>query len=586
MAKKHQKNIITKPKVKSSSQKPFEYTKYVKNSVLFIFFVFIVLLTFTKINGEDDIFWHLATGKYIVENKTVPSTDVFGFASQGVQWIPFEWGWDVLSYVIFSVGDFTGLYVLNALLTALIFYLLYNILDKYKIPFFYSLFFLIILALGIKYRLGIKPQMFSYLFLILTLKIIVDYKYFKANPNYLFFIPFIFLLWTNMHMGVLTGILLFFVFVVSEIYLLYKNKNAGNRNLYILLAAFGISVAAMLINPNSYNTYLYTYSHSQMKMLDEIYEWYSPFHQQYAGKLFIYIYYLFLAGFFVVLYDSYRKKYWFPAVVYLLFAVISVRGVRFTTDFMLASTVFFAFSFYDLYSGKNYFRKICSNKLSVYFLSGILILFIILIPGNNLFRFIGFNSVFGTGIYEPTFPVDAFRFIKDNKVYEEGNRPFHTFDYGGYFVWNFYGSKNFIDSRNLYDSLYYDFKKIYNKSPDYLVLIDKYDFDYFVVFRPALSPQDLENSVVSYLSRNNDKWKLIYFDNQSLLFVKNNVSFADLIAKYEFKFFTPYNLIYNKTFIEKAIRENKDLLIKEVERKKSEEPMSFFLQYFYKNFKL
>jgi hypothetical protein len=34
--------------------------------LLIIFGVFIVLLTTFKISGDDDVFWHLATGRYII----------------------------------------------------------------------------------------------------------------------------------------------------------------------------------------------------------------------------------------------------------------------------------------------------------------------------------------------------------------------------------------------------------------------------------------------------------------------------------------------------------------------------------------
>src|ERR1043166_3539376 len=94
-----------KPTTKSASKQSF-YTenKYSKNSAsitygLFVIFaVFVFIFTTYKISGDDDFFWHLATGRYIVENHSVPDTDIFGFVSAGNEWIPFEWGWDVLTY--------------------------------------------------------------------------------------------------------------------------------------------------------------------------------------------------------------------------------------------------------------------------------------------------------------------------------------------------------------------------------------------------------------------------------------------------------------------------------------------------------
>ena len=65
----------------------------------------VLLITTFKISGDDDIFWHLEIGKYVSENKVIPSADVFGFSTKGQEWIPFEWGFDVLAYNIYK---FTG----------------------------------------------------------------------------------------------------------------------------------------------------------------------------------------------------------------------------------------------------------------------------------------------------------------------------------------------------------------------------------------------------------------------------------------------------------------------------------------------
>src|SRR5258706_13949740 len=84
---------------------------YITYGLYLLFFIFLIFLTITKISGEDDFFWHLETGKYIIETKTIPSADVFGYISEGQKWFPFEWGWDVVTYIIFSASGYSGIYV-------------------------------------------------------------------------------------------------------------------------------------------------------------------------------------------------------------------------------------------------------------------------------------------------------------------------------------------------------------------------------------------------------------------------------------------------------------------------------------------
>ena len=111
-------------------KKQIKEIKYLNQIITTLFFVFIVLFSIVRINGEDDIFWHMQTGKYILETKSVPSTDVFGYITQGEKWIPFEWLWDTSAYLVYSAAGFIGLYFVNAILLVLIFFV---ILIEYKL---------------------------------------------------------------------------------------------------------------------------------------------------------------------------------------------------------------------------------------------------------------------------------------------------------------------------------------------------------------------------------------------------------------------------------------------------------------------
>ncbi len=78
---------MAKNKVKSTAQKqPVSVSEnvYVSFGLLGIFLVLVFLASSYKISGDDDLFWHLATGRYVVENKVVPDKDVFGHVTAGV----------------------------------------------------------------------------------------------------------------------------------------------------------------------------------------------------------------------------------------------------------------------------------------------------------------------------------------------------------------------------------------------------------------------------------------------------------------------------------------------------------------------
>jgi hypothetical protein len=396
-------------------------------------------------------------------------------------------------------------------------------------------------------------------------------------------------------MSVFAGITLLFIFLVNEVYIFlnkekfryYDIKIPDKKELMLIVVVFILSGVTLLINPNGINTITYTISHLNMKMLDTVYEWMSPFHPNFSGKLYNLIYISFLISGILVIYYSYKRKDFLPLMLFAMFVIYSFRALRFTVDFQLVTFIFIVMSVSFILRGKKKIFDTFNESKPVRAIIGIIIIILIFtIPSDALFRTLGFAKTFGTGIYEETFPVKVFDFMKTNNVAELGSKPFQTLDNGGYFLWNFPGKKNFIDSRNLNDSIWNSMYTVFNKMPGLGELLKQYDFDYFISFQPLLpnNPQQMDRNIVSYLSSQTDVWKLIYWDEKSMLFVKNNDNFKDLISKFEYKYFTPYNLFFRTSVIKNALDEKSEEFKKELDRVNTEAPGNPFLQRFLQTF--
>lgn len=555
--------------------------------LMIIFSVFLILLTSFKITGDDDVFWHLATGRYIVETHHVPSVDIFGYVTQGQQWMPFEWGWDVITYGLYNLGGYTALSIFRTVIFLLIFYILFYILNKFKVSYTIIFLFLTILAFGMMDRLTPRPHIISMLFFVLLLFIITEYKYFnRSNYKILFFIPIMFLLWANIHMGIIAGIFLLGIFVFSEI-IIYLNPHKFSTNeipvlsksdLHRVLIIFGVSIIVMFINPNFYETYIYAFEHTKMKLLETINEWRSPFDETYGKGFVANIYKLFLFSGVLILYYAYRKKDLFAAMVFLGFAIYSVRAVRFTVDYIIIITIFLVLAVSYIITNlksegiKNFFTKSAVPKI---ILEAALLFFIFNIPNDKLYLdYLQYYRVTGFGINSDFFPTKMFDFMKEHKITETGQKPFNHFGTGGLLVWNFPESKNFIDSRNLNDEIFSEYNTIVYKKAGFENKIKEYDFDYAFYLAPDLvrEPKEMDYSVVSYFSKKSDEWKLVFWDDKSFLFLRNEDKFKDLINKYEYKYVTPYNFLYQKNILEKAVVSDPELVKKEIQRLLAEQP--------------
>ncbi len=583
---------MSKEKKKQSKQLKQVYVEnpYLNYVLLGVFFVFIVFFTTFKISGDDDVFWHLATGRYIINTGHVPSTDVFGFLTEGQQWMPFEWGWDVLTYALYTSFGFTGISVLRTIVFLAVFGIIYLILRKFKVSTVFSVTFMFILAFASIDRLTPRPHVMSYLFYVLILFIICRYRYFnRDNYKVLYFLPLIFLIWANMHMGIIAGGFILFLYFISEFINTYKKNSFLNsdvrplekKELLRLFVILAVSALVMLVNPNFFQTYVYAYEHTKMKMLETVNEWMSPFGNNGDGFVNI-LYKILLFSGLLTLYFSLKKKDIFPAILYIGFALYSVRAMRFTIDYVIIVSPFVFISInylFDSLKNENLKDSLTKKPILKSALGLFLIYVITLIPSNKLYlEQLKYYRITGIGINSEFIPTQMFDFIKQNNIQDIGGRVFNHFGTGGYFVWSFEGKQNFIDSRNLNDDIFNKYQQILSKRPGFEKKLDEYNIDYAIYLAPDLvrDTREMENSVISYFCKSPD-WKLLFWDDKSFLWVRNIPKFKELIDKYSYDYFTPYNYIFQKQALDKGITENISKVKAEVNRKKTEDPNGIIL---------
>ncbi len=583
MAKKQNKTVHGSVSLKNE----FKENPLYNYGLIFFFTVFIFFLSSFKITGDDDVFWHLATGRYIVENHHVPSADVFGFVTQGQTWMPFEWGWDVLTYGVYNLGGYTSLSVFRSIVFLLIFFILFLILRKFRVSYTLIFLFFTLLSFGIMDRLSPRPHIMSFLFFALLLYIISEYRYFsRKNFKILYFIPLIFLVWANMHMGIIAGIFLLGIYTLSEIIIYLKPDKFSSKEipsltkqeLYRVIIIFIISLLVMLVNPNSFATYVYAYEHTKMKLLETINEWRSPFDEMFGGGFVTNIYKLFLFGGVLILYYSYKRRDLFAALVFIGFAVYSVRAVRFTVDYLIIITIFLALAVsYIIINSKNEWIKnlFTVNSVPKVIIEVVLLFCIVNIPNDKLYlEYLKYYRVSGFGINSDFIPTQMFDFMKENNIPVTGQRPLNHFGSGGFLIWNFPESKNFIDSRNLNDEIFSEYNTLMAKKTGFEKKLKDYDFDYFIYLAPDLvrAPNEMEQTIISYMSRHPEEWKLVFWDDKSFLFVKNLPKFKEVIDKYEYKYAAPYNFLYQKSVLEKAVTDDPEQLRSEIKRKTAQDP--------------
>ena len=153
-------------------------------------------------------------------------------------------------------------------------------------------------------------------------------------------------------------------------------------------------------------------------------------------------------------------------------------------------------------------------------------------------------------------------------------------------IWEVNVAKNFIDRRRLNDEIYYSFKSINNKEYGFEKKFDSYGFDYVLWSFPKLpwNNTELKTSIISYLIKNNENWKLVYWDDFSFVFVKNNEKYKNVIEQFEFKYANPYYYVFEKDPLKNALATDPQRVTEEIKRNLRLNPDGIFIQAMAKSF--
>jgi tetratricopeptide (TPR) repeat protein len=192
--------------------------------------------------GDSDMGWHLATGRWVVEHRQVPRTDVLSFPSAGTPWMypPFA---GVLFYLTYNAFGYAGLSWFCALACLAVVAYLVRRGDMGSAV-------LAMLSVGsIATRTAARADLFSTVFFAVFLGELWAYQ--RGMRSRLWLLPVIMLFWVNLHPGFIAGLAAIGAYLVIELsdFLFAERRQAvllRLRRVWPWLAACG---AATLLNP-------------------------------------------------------------------------------------------------------------------------------------------------------------------------------------------------------------------------------------------------------------------------------------------------------------------------------------------------
>jgi len=495
-------------KIRNNKQKNLFYFKYWFPVILVFSLIF--LFTFKTI-GDIDIGYHLRGGQWILENKSFHKNDVFTYTVNKNEYIALHWPFQIIIYLIYKISGYNGLTIFTSLFFVIIFLFLFFTIKRRNVSNLVISFWFLLSTFAMELRFRPKPEVFTYLFIILTI-LILD-EYFHNKKDFLYLLPIIKILWTNFHGLFIIGDFIIFSYLISKIIHYGFDKKFFVYALISLLSSF--------VNPYHYKGflfpfYLFTRMQSSNVFKALIDEFQSPFSLKptsinpFVPYISLYVYYTFVILGIAVCIFNFKK---FKIHNFLIFSGLLFISLRATRNIPL----FLIYSIYILSCGISYisFKSIkVLKKYEIYFIftfSIIVILTMMRVITNAYYVGMRGYEHFGMGLEKFVHPVGAAEFLKKNNL---DGRIINDMNSGSWFIWQA-PQPVFIDGR--LEVMKEDFFKEYlmtTKEGGLRWLIDKY--------KPVLVSFDYIITLDWFYQISNFKdWHLIYFDENSAIYRKD-----------------------------------------------------------------
>ncbi|MCX7793705.1 MAG: hypothetical protein N2257_04790 [Thermodesulfovibrionales bacterium] len=512
--------------------------RYLSLKTLLLLALFIIsFLALLLPIGDPDFFWHIATGRWIFENRELPSEDPFSYTTpknielRDQSILKGYWLSQVLYYSFYLIGGWNGIILLRILIVFLICLFLIKRRDVELNAQLLSVLLAIFVILNL-YFLD-RPQVFSFLFFAILLYLIDSIRKEEASKVHYISMPLTMVLWANTHPGYILGQLTIFVFLTSEFiksrfFISRFTLNSKNLRRFYLISF--ISILAGFLNPLVYKTWLAMLQFAETPYFTEvIIEYSSTIKGFFEFNSYIIALYWILAILAIIsIFYRIKKGISEPAeiVLTLILLYFSFTQVRYVAFFIIWAVPFVSYLFVNLFK-EGLFKRITFACISLS-----VVTIAIYMNGVLLKNIVHFKDGKWLG---PGYPHELVRFIKKEGL--KGNM-YNLYDWGGYIIWELSPERKvFIDGRGLHSKLFSAWMvleqaisepRIMGK-PYWKAILDTYNINY------AILPISFKNGLIHPLTINliyEYDWIPVYIYGNSVLFVRDKPEMRSVIYRY------------------------------------------------------
>jgi hypothetical protein len=302
--------------------------------------VYAAFLTVFRITSND-LWIHLATGRYVLAHLRVPVLDPYSFSAAGHAYVAHEWLAAVLFQLANAAAGVRGLILFKFAVIAATVALLFQTARRLG----GRLSVLLPVLAGVLYlassRFFVRPHIFSYLLAAWFLYCLFRFREGGRRSAWLLAILPAQVLWVNLHGGWVVGLALLAVFAAGETLAALRARfwpdgdpaDLPLRDLALLWGLVPAAVAVSLLNPYGYRALLFPFELTGLQLfMKEIYEWRPPWDPSFNTSTAFLLYLLYIGAFCLSSMSAFRRggggRVWVrripPALLGVIYGVLAV----------------------------------------------------------------------------------------------------------------------------------------------------------------------------------------------------------------------------------------------------------------------
>ena len=490
-----------------------------------VFIAILFVLIFNSGRGllaDGDTAYHIRTGEVILKSWHVPKQDMFSLHSPSLEWTAHEWMAEIIMAAVFRFSGLTGVVIFFTVLLAFTHWLLYQTLRNKSKDIALCTVIIVLATASSSIHWLARPHTFSLLFTVIWCHCLDQFQH--KNDRTLIYLPWLMLLWVNLHGGFFFGLVLIAIYFTGNVvYSLtgrpeqIQQHRTKAKSLFVILLA---SVAICAINPVGFKILWFPIRlTSDRFIMDRVIEFMSPnFHEPLPFK------YMFLTAIGLLALSRSKLNLIEGALMVLLSYMALYSGRHISLFAIVAAPMLLKAGegimdnlpepLLRFYQTRNRNLAAIDTALKGYFWPAF---------STSLIISLALTGVISYQFNNKTFPVAAVEFLKRETI--TGNM-FNNDEFGDYMIFALWPKyRVFMDGRSdMYGEKFgTPYLRVANVQPGWKEILNKYDIGWIIF--------DTHSALTAAL-RDQRNWHPIYSDQVATIFVKENAEHEALITRY------------------------------------------------------